>query len=534
MLFGFRFVSRRHFEISGEQGTRTARAFTITMMKRSHTVSLLDDEDSSKPPNNNKEKESKRNKRQKGQNDETVAAANVINVISLLDSDEEGDAESDHFLASNTKSPLAPASTTNIKKEGGAKYDNNGGGGKLGATAMLQQQGQADDDVMVVDPVLPEIHPVGGVAAAAAASANNDDDIQLVGTANETRLPHMRQHCTEYPFVSSGTNAKTSNETYCDLCYCYVCDKPAKECAKWTSPSASQGQNHCMATDMGAMAPLWRSLRQQAKNPTAAAVHPHSFSVTPGSQIPGTFSPIYPPFQPLHSNRLAGSGPWEPTTAGAAQDETLTECRKCGWYTRFDHESFSRDIERVPGCLDWCHACGRIASEEDFERFQAIPYTQQATDIFLGEKEVSFRLHAHDPRLFDKYKANWEANADDPKWTFDESEMEQDLFRHRFGSRPYIDMILASIPVVAEDKIPQSAVVTKRRNGPYESHSASADETEALLVQLQNDRAILEELMNFGSIGREDLHKDDTSRTEAPLDGNIMATWDTTSRSGVS
>ena len=41
------------------------------------------------------------------------------------------------------------------------------------------------------------------------------------------KLPHMRQHCTKHKFVPNST---ISNSKFCDLCYCFVCDIPAKEC----------------------------------------------------------------------------------------------------------------------------------------------------------------------------------------------------------------------------------------------------------------------------------------------------------------
>ncbi|CAA7049134.1 unnamed protein product [Microthlaspi erraticum] len=61
--------------------------------------------------------------------------------------------------------------------------------------------------------------------------------------------PHPRHLCLNFPFGS------TSNATHCDLCYCYVCDKPAP-CAQWmsshcntsadsTERKISENQNYC-------------------------------------------------------------------------------------------------------------------------------------------------------------------------------------------------------------------------------------------------------------------------------------------------
>ena len=69
--------------------------------------------------------------------------------------------------------------------------DDDDGGGKIGSCADLQQR-QWVSEVEVIEPLAPEIH---AVASTQAASAN--DDVLVVGTSNESRLPHMRQHCAE-------------------------------------------------------------------------------------------------------------------------------------------------------------------------------------------------------------------------------------------------------------------------------------------------------------------------------------------------
>jgi hypothetical protein len=78
-------------------------------------------------------------------------------------------------------------------------------------------------------------HPVGLASSQAASEA--DEDIFVVGTANECRLPHMRQHCPDHKVVQDVWVAINQEETlahgnlaFCHLCYCYVCDKPAKDC----------------------------------------------------------------------------------------------------------------------------------------------------------------------------------------------------------------------------------------------------------------------------------------------------------------
>ena len=62
---------------------------------------------------------------------------------------------------------------------------------------------------------------------------DTDGDVVICGTVNEMRLPHMRPHCTKFQFqlnLNNRSDVRVSNALHCDLCYCYVCDKPVKEC----------------------------------------------------------------------------------------------------------------------------------------------------------------------------------------------------------------------------------------------------------------------------------------------------------------
>ncbi|KZV45260.1 hypothetical protein F511_10037 [Dorcoceras hygrometricum] len=62
--------------------------------------------------------------------------------------------------------------------------------------------------------------------------------------------PHPRHACAEHPFVM------TPHDTYCKLCYCYVCDSSAP-CKMWSGSSG-----HCHAFDNEAWNHLRRSKRQ--------------------------------------------------------------------------------------------------------------------------------------------------------------------------------------------------------------------------------------------------------------------------------
>ena len=58
-------------------------------------------------------------------------------------------------------------------------------------------------------------------AKEAAAAANNgggedsDEELQCVGTANETKLPHNRQDCLEFRYNNNATNSYSSSSSSC-------------------------------------------------------------------------------------------------------------------------------------------------------------------------------------------------------------------------------------------------------------------------------------------------------------------------------
>jgi hypothetical protein len=75
------------------------------------------------------------------------------------------------------------------------KKDLDDGGGKIGSVAALQKSSCAmsleddeDEDCCIM-----EAPPKKIIAAQKASSPNDNDEIEVVGTANETKLPHMRQ-----------------------------------------------------------------------------------------------------------------------------------------------------------------------------------------------------------------------------------------------------------------------------------------------------------------------------------------------------
>ena len=481
--------------------------------------------------------------------------------IDLTEDDDERE-ESLNDVRKRLKGTPDAKAPSKVKTEGAARRrkpvsfvvddEDDNGGRNSHLRASLQQQA-LKSEVEVVEPAAPEIH------AASSARGAADEDIELVGTANETRLPHMRQHCPDNKFVQDVSHLQRQGRTFterqslkenmqdngsfCDLCFCFVCDKPAKECTSWSSPGLTVSSCHCHASDTGRDAFFWKGQRSRAKIARDATTVPPS--TAPPPPAPAVQTP--PPTQ-----GVVGVGPFEPDNALAMSDPRLTKCRKCGWYNRYEHQNFSMidqkniitgdNIGLHPvGFLDWCHSCGRVASENDFGKVQAKPYVRKPGDIFLGEKTIPFRIIAHDPREFEKFKDHWDdKEGSDTNWVYSEAELEEDVFHHRLGKYPTLEMILASIPILDADKLPKAGSLCIRKTPtawggsvsyygtPLERNVVSADETEAIIVEEHNDRELFGELHSFESIGSV---KESES---AILDGDIVANWNAADRSGVS
>ncbi|KAL1820046.1 hypothetical protein ACET3Z_014915 [Daucus carota] len=75
-------------------------------------------------------------------------------------------------------------------------------------------------------------------------SNNNDADISVVAEKGQVAcrdFPHSRHNCAKYPFT------KTSHESCCRFCYCFVCDAAAP-CVMWTG---SNGHCHVVDNEAG-------------------------------------------------------------------------------------------------------------------------------------------------------------------------------------------------------------------------------------------------------------------------------------------
>jgi len=85
-------------------------------------------------------------------------------------------------------------------------------------------------------------------------NSNEDDDedeeLTIIASKGSNALadfPHSRENCVTHPFSGD-------KKLHCSNCYCYVCDKPAKDCTMWSK--------HCQATHSN---PSWRRERELAK-----------------------------------------------------------------------------------------------------------------------------------------------------------------------------------------------------------------------------------------------------------------------------
>lgn len=277
----------------------------------------------------------------------------------------------------------------------------------------------------------------------------------------------------------------TVNQPCCSNCMCYICDVPVATCNYWYN---KWGWCHCNS-------------------------HPDD-----GVSIQRRYEKLV---------IKVGPGPFEPDHEAIKQDKGLTECRHCGWYSRLKGSTDqSRESKRDPRSFeDWCHACGRVANVEEITKVQSTPCKLHLTDsslVCLGTKEIAFKLHIHDPRKMEKFATNWCQHEDKtPGWEFDEAAQEEELFLHRFGARPTLNMILSSIPTVSLEKLPT--------DGRF--YVVSSNETEAMLLEnYDSDLLLLREInRNNSSFGM-----NETPLSINWLFGDIEANWDREKRRGVS
>jgi len=128
--------------------------------------------------------------------------------------------------------------------------------------------------------------------------SDSDDDVVFIPNpaGQKAQFTHARCACETHTFVAPAPGQllhKTPrNQSKCDTCFCYVCDKPAKDCATWAT--------HCDATDKGPNAAYWKLRRNEMKRGGAPPPPAQSTLTVPAR----TFSTHQPTFIP--SKRYTG------------------------------------------------------------------------------------------------------------------------------------------------------------------------------------------------------------------------------------
>ena len=215
------------------------------------------------------------------------------------------------------------------------------------------------------------------------------------------------------------------------------------------------------------------------------------------------------------------TGPLSPTHPHASSDRSLRKCSKCLWYS---HRRSS-----------YCLKCGRVGwAPASGGPTQSVPYKIREDSVYLGTRKIAFRIVSRDVRAMPKYKDSWAshsveaaaANNDSvASWTYDESEMEENVFKHRLGKQPTISNIVDLVARYKEDKLKEMAKDkdSKERN------------LEAIILENQNDLTLLRVLKNVDTFGEKpyvNMRGIEVPNTR-DIAGDVTAKWDRENRSGV-
>ena len=122
--------------------------------------------------------------------------------------------------------------------------------------------------------------------------SDSDDDVVFIpNPTGKAQLPHARCACETHIFVAPPGgqlrhHGTAKNKEKCATCFCYVCDKPAKECAFWDV--------HCDATDKGPNAAYWKIRRNEVKRGGAPAP-PKQKTLAPPRHLASSYQPDFIP-----------------------------------------------------------------------------------------------------------------------------------------------------------------------------------------------------------------------------------------------
>lgn len=142
-----------------------------------------------------------------------------------------------------------------------------------------------------------------------------------------------------------------------------------------------------------------------------------------------------------------GNGPFKSDHPLASADPVrFPACVKCAWR--------NRRVALYHRSLDLrCLKCGRATIEARSLK-NGGAYHSKETDYFLGTKTIGFRIIPSDLRKMQRYRSSWEsADATDPAWKYDESDIQADVFKYRIGANPTAQSIIDLVPEWDADKL---------------------------------------------------------------------------------
>ncbi|XP_019614788.1 PREDICTED: uncharacterized protein LOC109462669 [Branchiostoma belcheri] len=121
-----------------------------------------------------------------------------------------------------------------------------------------------DDDVIFVETPTtgpPQLIQAGNAQVRTMSSDEDDLQVTYVSLPETAHYPHARGDCKIHTFKEvdlTTIGPVENNATFCEKCYCFMCDVPASQCQQWTDPTGA----HCNAYKC----PAW--MAQQTSKPS--------------------------------------------------------------------------------------------------------------------------------------------------------------------------------------------------------------------------------------------------------------------------
>ncbi|CAJ1949446.1 unnamed protein product [Cylindrotheca closterium] len=323
------------------------------------------------------------------------------------------------------------------------------------------------EDVEVVEACV--ACPTTAIGNPNAGETEIDSEFQVVGTRNELKLPHLRHDCTMHQFLTKAANSdqlRAQNEKHCELCYCYVCDAPVKDCKSWSNVDGVWQNSHCNATDKQNW---WVKERGAVKSGSGAA----SDGVGVGNLASGLMGSTTINRTPNTSNargssnhsNLTGSdntigGIYAPGNLPTGINQKAhPPCRHCAWHSNNQkahppcrHCAWHSNIKDLQKNHGRCIKCGRFTLLSNQQK----GYLPKESDYCFGGRKIGFRIVSKDVRRDKKYRESWrKADATDPRWKYDEAAMKTSVFDFRIGKWPRLAAIVHYTSEWEEEKAKQ-------------------------------------------------------------------------------